>query len=162
MNNGEQVLAGFWELLQKKMVLENFFIKSKLKGYNPSELHCIQYIHENPDSNVTKLADAFRMTTGGITKLTKKLIKKGLVDTYRSSSNKKEIYFCLTDLGREIYTIHQEFHKGFNQRDRIIFEQITEQEYAGIFRFLETYGAHLDCELQKVGIDSKSDIGDRF
>lgn len=162
MSNGEQVLADFWELLQKKIALENYLMKSKLKDYTPSELHCIQYIQENPDSNVTKLADAFHMTTGGITKLTKKLIQKGLIDTYRNLSNKKEIYFSLTDFGREIYAIHQEFHKEFHQRDRLVFEQITDQEYAGIFHFVEIYNSHLECELHRVGIDAKSDIGDKF
>ena len=101
---------------------------------------------------MTRLAEAFRMTTGGITKLTKKLIQRGLVETYKSPENKKEIYFRLTNQGHGVYNIHCEFHNQFCQRDKGVFEKITEQEYANIFHFIEIYQEHLDCELDKAGL----------
>lgn len=162
MNIGEQILADFWEVFQKKILLENFYTERKLKGYNPSEIHCIQYIGRNPNSNVTKLANAFRMTTGGITKLTKKLLKKNLIETYKMPNNKKEIYFRLTSSGEDIYKIHEELHKDFSKRDKEIFEQITDSEYACIFRFINLYSSHLDNELDKMAIDINSGLADKF
>ena len=158
MNRGEQILASCWEAFQKKMCLESFYIKNRLKDYKPSEIHCIEYIGNNPNSNVTKLADAFRMTTGGITKLTKKLIEKNLIETYKSPDNKKEIYFRLTDYGKEIYKIHDNLDKEFQKRDKDIFNQITEEEYICIIHFFNMYSHHLDNELEKAGIDIKSGV----
>ena len=91
MSRGEEILRVCWDTFQKKMCLEGFFLKQKLKEYKPSEIHCIQYVGDNPNVNVTKLADAFAMTTGGVTKLTKKLIEKNLLSAHKSPDNKKEI-----------------------------------------------------------------------
>ena len=55
MNKEEQVMMGFWDLFNKKIWLDGFKMKVSLKGYNPSEVHCIEYIERNVDSNVTKL-----------------------------------------------------------------------------------------------------------
>lgn len=162
MNRQEQVLIGLWELFQKKILLENHIQKDKLNGYTPSEIHCIQYIGNNPNSNVTKLANAFYMTTGGITKLTQKLIKKNMIETYKSADNKKEIYFQLTVQGRKVYEIHEELHKEFHERDEMIFKQITEEEYNFLLRFAAIYNHHLDSELQKSAIDIKSGLSDKL
>lgn len=162
MNKGKQVLAEFWELFQKKMLLESHIQKEQLKDYIPSEIHCVQYVGSNPNSNVTKLATAFRMTTGGVTKLTKKLVEKGLLKTYKSPDNRKEIYFCLTAQGQKIYKIHEQLNHEFDERDRIVFEQITEEEYDQLLHFVELYSQHLEKELQKLDIDVMSGNADRL
>ena len=120
MNKGEEILNICWDTFQKKMCLESFFLKQNLKEYKPSEIHCIQYVGDNPNVNVTKLADAFNMTTGGVTKLTKRLIGKKLLSTHKSLDNKKEIYFTLSDKGKEIYNIsleksHEKAQSSFNK-----------------------------------------------
>ena len=51
--------------------------EDSLKGYKSSEVHCIEYIAKNADPNVTKLAESFYVTRGAISKMAKKLIKKG-------------------------------------------------------------------------------------
>lgn len=158
MSKGEDILNVCWDTFQKKMCLESFFIKQQLKDYKPSEIHCIQYVGENPNSNVTKLADAFNMTTGGITKLTKKLIDKNLLCTYKSPDNKKEIYFTLTDKGKDIYSIHQMLDIQFQQRDEDFFCSITDETYETIITFFKSYQQHLDSELKKAGIDTHSGI----
>ncbi|UUZ78738.1 MarR family transcriptional regulator [Paenibacillus sp. P26] len=76
MNKEEQVIMGFRDLLNKMVYLNKFKMEDHLKGHKPSEVHCIEYIEKNVDSNVTKLAEAFYMTSGAISKITKKLIKK--------------------------------------------------------------------------------------
>ena len=76
MNREEQVITGFRNLLNKIIRLNKFELEDSLKGYKPSEVHCIEYIGKNADPNVTKLAEAFYMTNGAISKMTKKLIKK--------------------------------------------------------------------------------------
>ncbi|SLK23002.1 transcriptional regulator [Clostridium chauvoei JF4335] len=74
MGKGEEVIGRFWDVMNKMIWLNNYVMKEKLKDYKPSEVHCIEYIGKNEYSNVTKLSEAFRMTTGGITKITKKLL----------------------------------------------------------------------------------------
>ncbi|MGW9124201.1 MarR family transcriptional regulator [Paenibacillus chitinolyticus] len=152
MNKEEQVLTGFRDLFNKLVWLNKGKMENSLKGYKPSEVHCIEYIEKNVDSNVTKLAESFYMTRGAISKITKQLLKKGLIESYRKPDNKKEIYFRLTEKGKVIYNIHEDLHKEFQERDKAVFEQVTEEQFDSMLSFVETYSRHLDAEIKKRGI----------
>ncbi|EMY5508517.1 MarR family transcriptional regulator [Bacillus wiedmannii] len=156
MNKEEQVMNGFRELYNKMVWLNKDKMEEGLKGFKSSEVHCIEYIENNADSNVTQLAEAFYVTRGAISRMTKKLINKGLIESYQKSENKKEIYFKLTEQGKEIYKIHEELHNEFQQRDKAVFEQVTEAEFESIINFVEKYSRHLDAEIKKQGIHIKS------
>ena len=153
MNKEDQVIMGFRDVYNKMVFLNKFKMEQSLKGYKSSEVHCIEYIGRNVDSNVTKLAESFYVTRGAISKLTKKLIKKGIIESYQKPDNKKEIYFRLTSQGQVIYKIHEELHKEFQERDKAVFEQITEEQFDSMLSFVEKYSRHLDAEIKKQGVD---------
>ncbi|MFS0856232.1 MULTISPECIES: MarR family transcriptional regulator [Paenibacillus] len=157
MNKEEQVLLGFRDLYNKLVWLNKDKMEESLKGYKPSEVHCIEYIEKNADSNVTKLAESFYMTRGAISKLTKKLIEKGLIESYQKSDNKKEIYFRLTEQGKVIYQIHEDLHSEFHERDKAVFEQVTDDQFESMLKFVDKYNRHLDAEIKKLGTDLKSE-----
>ncbi|RAW12884.1 MarR family transcriptional regulator [Paenibacillus taichungensis] len=157
MNKEEEVLLGFRDLYNKLVWLNKDKMEESLKGYKPSEVHCIEYIEKNADSNVTKLAEYFYMTRGAISKLTKKLIEKGLIESYQKSDNKKEIYFRLTEQGKVIYQIHEDLHNEFHERDKAVFEQITDDQFDSMLKFVDKYNRHLDAEIKKLGTDLKSE-----
>ena len=157
MNKEDQVIMGFRELVNKLAWLNKFKMEDSLKGYKSSEVHCIEYIGRNVDSNVTKLAESFYMTRGAISKMAKKLIEKGVIESYQKPDNKKEIYFRLTENGQRIYKVHEELHKEFEERDKAVFAQVTDEEFDIMIGFVETYSRHLDAEIKKQGIDIKSE-----
>lgn len=157
MNKEEQVLLGFRDLYNKLVWLNKDKMEESLKGYKPSEVHCIEYIEKNADSNVTKLAESFYMTRGAISKLTKKLIEKGLIESYQKSDNKKEIYFRLTEQGKVIYQIHEDLHNEFHERDKAVFEQVTDEQFDSMLNFVDKYNRHLDAEIKKLGTELKSE-----
>ena len=156
MNKEEQAIGALWDMFKKRMWLDSFKMKESLKDYNPSEIHCIAYIGEEEDSNVTRMAEAFDMTRGAVSKLTKKLVKKGLIENYQKPSNRKEVYFRLTGQGKAIFRIH-EIHRGFKERDQPFFEQVTEEQLNVITEFAKKYNMYLDAEIKKLGVDMKSD-----
>lgn len=157
MDKEEQIKVGFRELYDKMSWLNRRKMEDSLKGYTSSEVHCIEYIEKNKDSNVTKLADSFYMTRGAISKLTKKLIKKELIESYQKSDNKKEIYFRLTEKGRSVYDIHEKLHNEFSERDKVVFEQVSEEQFNSMLHFVELYSQHLDKEIKKVTLNTKSE-----
>ena len=156
MNKQEQVMMGFRDVFHKLVWLNKIKMEDSLKGFKSSEVHCIEYIGRNADPNVTKLAEAFYMTNGAISKLSKKLIKKGIIESYQKPENKKEIYFRLTSQGEEIFKIHEELHKEFQERDKAVFEEVTEEQFDQVLRFIEKYSIHLDTEIKKQDVDMKS------
>ena len=162
MNKEEQVMNGLWDLFKKRIWLDEFKMKDCLKGYTPSEVHCIEYIEKNIDSNVTKLAESFYMTRSAISKITKKLIEKDLIESYQKNGNKKEIYFRLTNKGKSINKIHEKLHNEFQERDKFVFEDITEEQLDIMIRFAEKYNNHLDKEINKLGVDMKTEGYDKL
>ncbi|MFR6016928.1 MAG: MarR family transcriptional regulator [Paraclostridium sordellii] len=148
---------GVRDLFNKMVWLNKFKMEESLKEYKSSEVHCIEYIGSNVDTNVTKLSEYFYMTRGAMSKLTKKLIKKGVIESYQKPDNKKEIYFRLTEQGKEVYKTHEKLHKEFQERDKAIFEQVTEEQFDSMLNFIEKYSSHLDGEIKKLGIDIKSE-----
>lgn len=152
VNKEEQLIMNFRDLFNKMAWLNKSKMEDSLKGYKPSEVHCIESIEENIDTNVTKLAVSLYMTRGAISKLTKKLIKKDLIESYQKLDNKKEIYFRLTEQGKVIYQIHKELHEEFKERDKVIFEQVTAEQFDSMLRFMDKYSKHLDAEIKKQGL----------
>jgi Transcriptional regulators len=155
MTKQNQLLKGFADIYNKTIFLNKFKMELKLKECKPSEVHCIEYIEKNSNSNVSKLADAFYMTRGAISKLTKKLIKKGYIESYQKVDNNKEIYFKLTEQGSIIYKIHEELHKEFSDRDKLVFKNLTDEQFDIIINFVENYNKHLDIEIKNQNIDNK-------
>jgi len=153
MNKEEQVIIGFRDVYNKMVSLNKVKMEESLKGYKSSEVHCIEYIGRNVDSNVTKLSESFYMTRGAISKINKKLLKKGIIESYQKPDNKKEIYFRLTEQGKVIYKVHEELHKEFQERDKAVFEQVTQEQYDIMLSFVEKYSRHLDAEIKKQGVD---------
>ena len=153
MNKEEQVIAGIRDLFNKKASLNKFKMENSFKGLSSLEVHCIEYIGVHVDSNVTKLAESFYVTRGAISKVTKKLIKKGIIESYQKPANKKEIYFRLTSQGKVINKVHEELHKEFQERDKAVFEQVTEVQFDIMLSFVEKYSKHLDEEIEKQGVD---------
>ena len=155
MNKEDQVLRGLRDVLNKMGWLNRLKMEESLKGYKSSEVHCIEYIGRNEDPNVTKLAESFFMTTGAISKLTAKLINKGVIESYRKPENQKEIYFRLTEKGQEIYEIHKKLHGEFQKRDQSVFQQVTEEQFDSMLRFVDQYNRHLDEEIKKLDEEIK-------
>ncbi|MFT8361546.1 MAG: MarR family transcriptional regulator [Sporolactobacillus sp.] len=157
MTKEEQVLWAFRDLFNKMVWLNQSKMEARLKGHKPSEVHCIEYIRNHRDPNVTQLAEGLYMTRGAISKMTKKLIQKNLIESYQKSGNKKEIYFRLTERGEEVNVIHEELHKQFRERDKIVFEHVTEEQYDSMLAFIEKYRAHLDVEIKKMVLENKKE-----
>ena len=149
MNKKDQLLKGFSDVYNKMVWLNKNKMEESLRECKSSEVHCIEYIGENKDSNVTKLAESFFMTRGAISKLTKKLINRGYIESYPKEDNRKEIFFKLTEKGEEIYRTHEKLHKEFSKRDEEVFKQITEKQMDSMLEFINNYNLHLDKEIKK-------------
>jgi hypothetical protein len=44
-------------------------------------------------------------------------------------------------------------HKEFRERDKAVFEQVTEEQFDIMLSFVDKYSKHLDVEIEKQSID---------
>lgn len=90
MNKREEVLEGFSQVFNKRAWLDKVKMETALAGYTASEVHCMEFIGKHTDPNVTKMAEAMYMTRGAISKLTKKMVKKGISKAIKKQRTKKK------------------------------------------------------------------------
>lgn len=117
------------------------------EGINLAEVHCIDWIGMIDHANVTKVANEIGMTRGAISKINKKLLGKGLIESYQRPQNNKEIYYRLTKDGENIYNEHKNCHNKAKQEKLSILESYSDKEQAIILRFLNDINHLLDYKL---------------
>ncbi|WP_221469417.1 MarR family transcriptional regulator [Cohnella nanjingensis] len=132
------------EQKQYKFMRENTFL----------EVHCIDLIEKMQDANVSKLAKAFQVTRGAISKVTKGLIETGAIERYQKPDNKKEIYFKLTEVGREIYGEHEKMHQTRIEKDGDFFSPLSEEEKNQLIGMLNKIYGQIAKELKNLGMDN--------
>ncbi len=144
MDRGELLLDSLWTVMNKKRNLDRDEWKTESPDLNSTELRCIEYVGHHPNVNATRLAGAFFMTTGAASKLTKKLLSKGLLSRYQKLENRKEVYFRLTEQGETLYQVLSGIREKLNRRDKPVFDQLTDGQYETILAFVRSYSEHLD------------------
>ena len=111
MKDREELLKEIALMLERQDMLSKLTENQCLDEYGYSETHCIDYIGRLELPNVTKVAEHMGMTRGAISKMTKKLLAKGLIEKDTLETNKKEVYFKLTDQGRLLFDEHAKRHQ---------------------------------------------------
>ncbi len=145
-----ELIKIFNNAFAKATILNDKQFKVYLKGYQFSEVHCIELVKHLEKPNVTKLAEKMNMTKGGVSKLTKKLISSKDIEPYQIGNNKKEVYFRLTDKGNDLYLRHNELHDLWKERETKIINMVTEDETKVIINFLNKLNEHIDIEIEKL------------
>ena len=108
------------ELFQLSKELERY-TDGVVRMYNgirlyPSEIHLLVFIAENPSLNVTEIAAARNISKGALSKVLEKLVSKNLIEKYNMEGNSKNIYFLLTEYGKQAYQGHLDFHEKHNRK----------------------------------------------
>ena len=67
-------------------------LEEAIEGYPLNEIELIEKIAKLPEPNVTKLAAASYLTRGAISKQTKKLLAKQLIESYQNQKIKRTIF----------------------------------------------------------------------
>ena len=115
------ILALLAEHLEKQDLLSKLTEKEFLHGHGYSEIHCIDAIGTLDKPNVTNIANRLNMTRGAISRMSKKLKAKELIESYFLENNKKEVYFRLTDKGEKLFNEHKKTAQNMGKARLRIF-----------------------------------------
>lgn len=149
----EALLRLFAEFLEKQDALSKLTETEELHGYSYSEIHTIDSIGRLETPNATKIAAALGMTRGAIGKIAKRLLSHSLIESYCLPSNKKEVYFRLTDEGLRLYNEHNQRHALWRQRDSAFFSAYSDKELDGVLKFMTRFNAYLGEQIGAVTKD---------
>ncbi len=118
----------------KKVLTEEQY--KNLSDISLTECHIIDCIERNPLTNAVGIAQRMNITKGGISKITSKLLKKNLIEIYRMEGNKKEMFYALTPLGKELFYVHKLMHDQIHEKISRHLTRYTEDEIRIISRFI--------------------------
>jgi len=116
-------------------------------GLNIAEVHSIDRIGSMEHANVTRIANDMDMTRGAISKISRKLLGKGLIESYQRDENKKEIYFRLTPQGERIFDAHKKCHSHATRERIALLSAYSEDEQSIILNFLNDMNRQIDGKL---------------
>jgi DNA-binding MarR family transcriptional regulator len=102
-----------------------------------SEIHTIEVIGKNENTNAGQIASLLGVTNGAVTQIADKLIKKGLIYKYYLPNNKKEVYYKLTELGRIADTSHSEFRDFIYSKVSSFLDELQEDSFNILIQFFD-------------------------
>lgn len=143
MNIEKNLLDNFKKIYEKQEKLSTLTDKNLFDSFSNSEIHTIDIIGNLDDVNGVLIASKLEMTRGAISKIISKLNKKNVVDKYQLDDNKKEIYYKLTDYGKEIYNKHKVAHSDWENRELEFFNKLDKNEKETVNNFLVKYNDYL-------------------
>ncbi|WP_164985086.1 MarR family winged helix-turn-helix transcriptional regulator [Ammoniphilus sp. CFH 90114] len=94
----------------------------------------LQLLEEKGRQRPTILAEELQITTGGITGLTNKLVKEGLIRRSMSEQDRRVIFLEITDQGKEVLT------KVIKQKENLtekLFGSLTDTDVKELKRILQ-------------------------
>lgn len=99
-------------------------IAEVLEDFTVMMLHVLDAIGQLEPVNGITISKHFDMQKGTISKSTRRLLAKKLIEKESLPNNKKEVLFRLTPLGRELFEVHRALHQQMGK---------------GIIQFLQRY-----------------------
>lgn len=150
MKEQELLLKEIALMLERQDMLSQLTENQCLDEYGYSETHCIDFIGRLELPNVTKIAEHMRMTRGAISKMTKKLLTKGLIEKYTLETNKKEIYFRLTEQGKVLFDEHAKRHELWEKRDMDFLARYPREKVATVYEFMQEFNDYLEEQIESL------------
>ncbi len=108
-----------------------------------SEIHFIDAIGIDKEINASQLSSKLDITNGAVTQVSQKLIKKKLIEKYKKETNKKEVYFKLTESGKVAYKNHKLFHKQLDDKIIEYLKGLSREQLDIILGFVAIAEEHL-------------------
>ncbi len=140
----ETILHLFQEFLEKQDLLSKLTESERLHEYGYSDIHVIDAIGALTDSNVTMIAERLKLTKGAVSKITKKLIHTGVIESYMIPENRQKVFFRLTESGKVIFDEHEKRHQQWLRRDRQFLALYSPQTLDEISDFMQAFNGYLE------------------
>lgn len=114
---------------------------------NLTEIHTLHWIGIIDHANVTKISNEMGMTRGAISKISKKLLGKELIESFQEPQNNKNVYFRLTAGGKKMFDVHKGLHERALREKLDIAQKYDADEQAVILRFLTDINCLMEAKL---------------
>lgn len=127
---------------EKQNLLKNYpnkKLSEAISTLTVISFHIIDAIGQHEPINSISISQITNIPKGTVSKNISKLLAKNLIIKNSLPNNKKERFFHLTPLGKELFKLHKDMHKRFEEKMTKLLKRYTENELHLVIRFLEDY-----------------------
>ena len=119
--------------------LDNCELKAIISKLSIVALHMLSSLEKGPQTGID-LATDINVTRGAITRASKKLLEYKLITAYKKETNRKNIYYEITDDGLEVAKAHDKMHCEMKRAVvNKIKEKYSTQELTLVADFLDDF-----------------------
>lgn len=130
-----------------------------------SDLSFLKCIQRNENAKAGDISQYLGITNGAVVQLSKKLEKKGYLESYRIEGNKKEVYYRLTKSGQTACDGYDKYNGDMNGLIQSYIQDLDEeiiQSMAGLFEAIITgiefnKGCYIKHTSEEEKLETKSD-----
>ncbi|CDM69777.1 Transcriptional regulator, MarR family [Clostridium bornimense] len=115
-----------------------------VKNLSYTEMHTISAIGEDSSKSMSEVAKELGVTVGTLTIAINNLVKKGYVSRTKDQLDRRVVLITLTDKGKKVCRIHDEFHE---KMVKATIDGLTKEEE----EFLTKALWKLDCFIKDKG-----------
>lgn len=98
----EQLKSLFETMAELERKMANEWNSRNNLGFSKSHILLLTFLEEEGPKRPSAIAERLKVTTGGVTVLTTKLIKAGFIERIQSESDKRSAQIHITNDGKEI------------------------------------------------------------
>lgn len=114
-----------------------------------AEIHTISAVGDNPNINVTVLAEMLGITKGAASQMIYKLVDKGIVEKKVSPNSDTEVVLSLTPDGIINYEAHKQYHQITNDKALNLLKEIPEPFYEYLLEYFSAFEQVIDEEIKE-------------
>ncbi|MDD3415833.1 MAG: MarR family winged helix-turn-helix transcriptional regulator [Lachnospiraceae bacterium] len=114
-----------------------------------AELHTIVAVGDNPNINITSLAENLGITKGAASQMIYKLVDKGVVEKKVSPDSDTAVVLNLTEQGLINYKAHEEYHRQTNDRAIALLREVPDSFYQYMLEYFSAFEKVIDEKLEK-------------
>lgn len=152
----EQLLEEFERLYNYQSAIGMLLNKQLDSKYTAAEIHCVDTVGNSQTANGKQLSQKLGLTKGAVSKLTHRLEREGLLESFRIEGNKKEKHFRLTESGWELYQQHKQAHQAWIERDKRFLQTVSEQDRKTVLSFLVSFNEYLKNLMEEKSDEQKN------
>ncbi|NLW89273.1 MAG: MarR family transcriptional regulator [Clostridiaceae bacterium] len=131
--------------------------KALSKGYfsnlSIAELHTLEAIGPYEARAMSETAARLGITTGTLTVAIDRLVRKGYVERYRDSKDRRVVRICLTRQGKLAYRMHAKFHKLLVKR---IMDPLSEEDRNRMARLVREVDQFIKEQYEKYSDEERA------
>ncbi|MCY8307504.1 MarR family transcriptional regulator [Bacillus vallismortis] len=137
-------------LKRDKRVLQKVQIPSRdmssehlKKDWTLTQLHIVSCIHTSQNVNNSFLASRLHISKAAVSKAVQALLKHKIITVAKKPGNKKEIFYTLTESGRELAALHEQLHEKAMEKYEQLFNEFSIDDLKTVTAFFNLWVKHM-------------------